>query len=242
MIFALGAIQFVGRVASRWLNVRAGVIISGFVNGLISSTALTASLSKKSKSLSEDNLRIESLSYLSATLAMLVQGFFLVLIGINKFSYEILALFGGPILVTLILLAIRNNKLQGMKADYKKPPLLDILSLIKLAIFIVFIIAISRLLQLKFGKVGLDALTFLVSLFEIHGAIIANTQLYVRDTILLKEFCTLVSIGLAASYIGKLVLIWSLGSSYLRKRASIWSIIILISVFISWGIVTEFLK
>ncbi len=233
MIFALGAIQLIGGIASRWVSVRSGFIISGFVNGLVSSTALTATLSKKSRSLSLEQVRIESISFLSATLAMLVQGLFLVLIGTNASPF-VLLIFISPIFMTLILIFIRNHKVKSIKAEFPEVPLFDFLSLLKLTIFIVGIITISKLLQIQFGGRGIEVLTFLVSLFEIHGSVIANTQMLAKQTISVDDFCFLVSLSLCASYIGKIFIVLFLGHPFLKKRIVLWTGFIVASIFLSY--------
>ncbi len=235
MIFALGAIQLIGGIACRWVGVRAGFIISGFVNGLVSSTAFTATLAKKSRSLSLEQVRIESISFLSATLAMLIQGFFLILIGIDA-PLQVMLIFISPITMTIILILIRNQKTKSIRAEFPTAPLFDFVSLIKLTIFIVGIITISKLLQIQFGGRGLEILTFLVSLFEIHGSIIANTQMMVKQTITVEEFCFLLSLSICASYVGKVFIILFLGHPFLKKRVLLWSGFIVGSIFVSLGL------
>ena len=230
MVLALGVIQFIGGLASRKVGTRVGFIISGFINGLVSSTAFTTALAKKSKDLSLEQVRIESISFLSATLAMLLQGLFLVFIGIVDPPISSLLIFVGPILMTLVLILIRHRKTKLIKEKFSSVPLIDIISLIKLTLFIVGIITISKFLQVQFGGRGLGVLTFLVSLFEIHGSMIANSQLMVKNIISVDEFSFLLGLSICASYIGKIFIILVLGHPFLKKRVLLWTSFILISL------------
>lgn len=234
MVLALGAIQFIGGLVARKVGTQTGLLISGFINGLVSSTAFTAELANKSRSHSLEQVRIESISFLSATLAMLVQGFFLVLIGIENSPKPVLLIFIGPILMTIILIMIRHNKIKSIHAKFSEVPLIDFISLIKLTIFIVGVITISKLLQIQFGGRGLEVLTFFVSLFEIHGSIIANSQLLVKQTISVDEFSFLLSLSIGASYIGKVFIVLFLGHPFLKKRVLLWTSLILASIFVSF--------
>jgi len=240
MIIALGAIQLIGGLASRRISARAGFIVSGFINGLISSTAFTANLAKKSNSLSLDQVRIESVSFLSATLAMLTQGFFLILIG-TDFNLSISLIFISPIAMSIALIFIRNQKNQTIKTEFPQAPLFDFLSLLKLTIFIVGIITIEKLLQLQFGGRGIEILTFLVSLFEIHGSIIANSQMLAKKVISIDEFSFLLSLSLSASYVGKLFIVLFLGHPFLKRRVILWSTLVVASVFFALAIIRIFL-
>lgn len=236
MILALGLIQFVGAIFSRKLSSHLGFIFSGFVNGLVSSTAFTASLAKRSQNLSETQIKVESISFLSATLAMLVQAAFLVFIGIDNISSKILFIFVTPIVATLLLMGFRAYKIKSIETEFPKVPFLDVASLVKLTFFVVGIVTISRLLQSKFGDQGLSLVTFIVSFFEIHGSVIANTQLASNGSILLSEYYFLLALSLATSYLGKLIIVWSLGHRYLKKRITLWVSVLSISIFFGYYI------
>ena len=78
---------------------------------------------------------------------------------------------------------------------------------------------ISKLLQMYFGQQGLMVLTFLVSLFEIHGSVISNVQIFESGTINLKVLTSLLTLSIVASYLSKLFLIHTLGHKNLKIKA-----------------------
>jgi uncharacterized membrane protein (DUF4010 family) len=116
-----------------------------------------------------------------------------------------------------------------------KLPTIDILPLVYLAGFIILILAASKLGQRLWGDNGLIGLTFLVSLFEIHGSIIANTNLHSNGDLSLHLLGALLPIGIAASYVSKLFLIRTLGAPVLFGVAWRWSLKIVIALVASWA-------
>jgi uncharacterized membrane protein (DUF4010 family) len=81
MIFALAIIQIFGSVLAKYLGTRTGAILTGFFGGLISSTATTAALARRSKVDREGRDTSEVLTFLAATGAMLFEGLVLVIMG-----------------------------------------------------------------------------------------------------------------------------------------------------------------
>ena len=105
---------------------------------------------------------------------------------------------------------------------------------LKLAIFIVFILISSKLLQNIFGQTGLLVLTFLVSLFEIHGSIITNVQLYESGTVTIGVLGHLIAISIVASYLSKIFLISTFGNGRLRSSAIMSTTLLFLALSVSW--------
>ncbi len=233
MIFALAFIQVIGSFSSKLLGARAGAILAGFFGGIISSTATTAGLAKKSKSDVKSDAQTELLTFLAATMAMLFEGAALVVTGTDDFHFSVILIFLGPLLATTIMLISLSHKIAGTSdsasgIDFKVMPLL------KLSLFILGILSLSKILQHFMGKTGLLVLTFLVSLFEIHGSVIANVQLHDLDAISVRLLIGLLALSVLASYLSKLFLISVLGSKQLRNRALRTSLILFLSLLASW--------
>jgi uncharacterized membrane protein (DUF4010 family) len=210
----LGIIQFLGIIIWKKMNSHAGVLLHGFISGLISSTALTISLAKRSKKMTEKEVSIESLSFLSATLAMNLQAMvFLILIANIKLSSVIILT--TPILITLIIIVLRSIKTKNrpMPIVAKK---FSWKNIIKLGSFICLILIAAHFGQQYFGNHGLIIVTFFVSLFEMHGSIVANSQLFVLNKISLDLFNNLLMTCIFSSYFSKILLSSFLGSSYTK--------------------------
>jgi uncharacterized membrane protein (DUF4010 family) len=75
LIFTLTVLQILGALLMTFFKGSVGGGAYGFFGGLISSTALTASLAKQSQKGDEDDIRLLSLSYLSALFIELTSPF-----------------------------------------------------------------------------------------------------------------------------------------------------------------------
>ncbi|MEQ1664624.1 MAG: DUF4010 domain-containing protein [Bdellovibrionales bacterium] len=235
MIFALAFVQAVGALMIQLLGARVGAIVSGFLGGLVSSTATTAALARKSKLNLENQLSIELLTFLSATLAMLFEGIALIIFGTNEFHINLLIVFLGPVLVIYFFIR-KSTKNSAGEHVLLKPAKLEILPLFKLSLFIFGVLSLSKILQSLFGKSGLIILTFLVSLFEIHGSLIANIQLHDAGAYKVELLGGLVAVSVCASMISKYFLVYTLGSAELRKQVSHFTTYLFLSLVASWVI------
>lgn len=234
MILALSIIQAVGSALTLYFGSRAGSILTGFLGGLVSSTATTATLARKTKHLGSSNGASEMLIYLSATAAMLLEGLALVFAGTSELQYRTTVIFIGPLVATVVMIFLQSRKIAD-HSHFLSGSKFEIASILKLAMFIVAILAVSKILQSIFGKNGLMIWTALASLFEIHGSIIANVQLYESTAINVNFLCNLLAISVLFSYLSKLFLVASLGSPLLRSHASRSTFVLFIVLAMSWA-------
>lgn len=225
MVFAITLIPIMGSVLAYFIGAKAGVILTGFLGGLISSTATTASLARNSKHSTEDEHSSDILIFLAATSAMLIEGlFFLLMMGKNEFHFQLTLIFIGPLIISATMIYLQSRHVPVKKLNLT-PPKFEIIPILKLSAFIFAILALSKALQIFLGQSGLYLFTFLVSLFEIHGSIIANIQLHQAGAVDVKMLGGLLSLSILASYLSKLFLIFRLGSLELRKhsfKATLW--------------------
>ncbi len=233
MLFALALIQVFGSVLALFLGFRMGSILTGFLGGLVSSTATTASIARKSKIARDENISAEILIFLSSTNAMLVEVLILVLVGTKDIHLSNLILLSSPIFVNSALIFFQTQQTKEQKTNANEISF-KILPILKLSVLIIAILAASRFLQHIYGQNGLVGLTFLVSLFEIHGSVIANIQLHDNAVISENILINLIAISLIASYLSKFFLISILGSKNLRKRTLYSTLILLISILVGW--------
>ncbi|UXR64985.1 DUF4010 domain-containing protein [Bdellovibrio bacteriovorus] len=224
MFFALSALQVMGSVFSRIIGHRAGVLMTGFLGGLLSSTATTVSLSKDSHE-TEGSQSVRMAAMHAAILAMLLQAVVLVGAGsleaLQVVRLHFLILFA----ITAVMIVILWRRQSRPRAIARGPEkILDVTESLKLTIFIVLILAASRGAQQWLGTEGLMALTFVVSLFEVHGALISTAQLLAADKVGLEQYEKLVELSLLASFVSKFFLIAVISSAQFKKRA-LWSLL-----------------
>jgi uncharacterized membrane protein (DUF4010 family) len=235
MIFALASIQVMGSVIGHFLGVKTGSILTGFLGGLISSTATTASLARQSKLSTTDTGRVESIIFLSATGAMHFEGALMLLVGASEIHPSLFILFLGPMFATTVMITLQTRKLTDQSSAIEQGTF-KILPILKLSAFIISILILSKLLQKFFGQNGLLVLTFLVSLFEIHGSVIANIQLHDAGAFDVQMLGVLLTLSIVASYVSKLGLIYILGRSELKTRVLKRTAILFLSLGASWGV------
>lgn len=233
LIMALTFIQAMGSVMTQALGAGAGAIITGFFGGLISSTATTASLARKSKSSEQSETSTEILTFLSATAAMLLEGATLLLLGTKEIHYTLLLMFVGPILAIAIMIFSQSQKIASRDLKIENIAF-KIFPILKLTAFIVSVLALSKLLQNIFGQEGLVVLTFLVSLFEIHGSVIANIQLHDAGAVSVRLLGSLLATSIFASCLSKIFLISTIGSSSLRSQVVKSTFILIFSLLLGW--------
>lgn len=234
IIFALTFIQVMSSITIQFLGSRAGVIVTGYLGGLISSTATTASLARRSKISTTNGVTLELLSFLSATLAMLFEGLTIILFGTRDFHSVLSIILLGPIFATVLMILFISKK---QSAGYIKIDSANfkIMPILKLSVFIISILALSKILQKLVGQSGLFILTFVVSLFEIHGSLVANVQLHDAGAFDVRVLGASLAISVVASYISKVFLIFSMGSSALAKQALKYTALLFLSLFAGWA-------
>ncbi len=235
MILVLAIIQAFGSTMAQYLGARTGAIVTGFFGGLISSTATTASLARRSKLSGKGHSSGGLLTFLSATGAMLLEGLALVITGTSEVHFSNVVIFIGPILATLAMIFVQYKN-QSDRNDISKGTGFLILPILKLTVFIVVILSISKIFQNLFGQNGLLVVTSLVSLFEIHGAVIANLQLHEFEIVSVSLLSSLLAISVVASCISKLLLLRTLGSPQLARKAIRSTLYLFISLAVSWTI------
>jgi uncharacterized membrane protein (DUF4010 family) len=231
IILILTLFQFIGLVLINLVSSHTGAILHGLISGMISSTALTVLVSKNSQKYSEEHTSVESLSLLSGIIAMLVQAIFFIYIAAPHINPIILSLGISQILVTIFLLFKRVNHTKERTIT----PILSInwKSSFKLALFIVFILTLSFNGKKILGDQTLYILTFIVSLFELHGSVIATSQLYASQSIDLIMLNNLLALAFISSHISKIFIVFALGSNYLKKKIISWSVLSITVILIA---------
>lgn len=236
LIFLLSMIQILSAFLMRFFNRRFGGIAVGFLGGLISSTAFTASISKQSHQSTEDEVRLLSLSYLSALLGTALEACGLVFFGAAEPHWEVAFIFAGPLLMTLGLIVWRARSLRTVQFTNSNGSALGVSSVIKLAFFILIILAVSKVLQSAVGEYGVFVLTFLVCLFELQGSVIANVQMQEAGDLTLRALGHTIMLGLLASYLAKMTLVMFLGRRDLGVRVIRYTIFLVSSLMAGWAV------
>jgi uncharacterized membrane protein (DUF4010 family) len=234
IVGALLFIQVIGVIASRIFGLRDGAVIAGFISGIISSTAVTATLAKQSHKTQDSKFVFLLLSFFSAMLAMMLEILFLLFIGAGQFPISLLLLFVGPIGLNIFFIVSNMKNIKDSNYTVELEQTLKLSSTIKLALFIILALVISKILSQYFGTNGLFLFSFFLSLFEVHGSVVANAQLYQGGAFSDFTLGTLVFVSMAASYFSKMFIVWTLGSETLKLK-TFWPIMtMMFSLILCW--------
>lgn len=241
VIFALAFLQTAASVVVDWIGSKASAVLIGFLAGLVSSTATTASVAKNSQNGHRKDLEAEAVILLSATLAMLCEAVVVLAISVNRPEPALYSMFAAPVIACGLLIWRYAHKIERVPDQFQQHEV-AIIPLLKLAIFIVAILAVSKFMKGQLGNEGLMVLTFGVSLFEIHGSIIANVQLSNAQVIGHDLLSTLFMLSVVASFTSKMGLVLTMGSRALKWRfAGITGLLVTIQI-LSWLAIRHYLN
>lgn len=236
IIFTLSLLQLAGSFLMYKLGHTIGAILSGFLGGLASSTATTASLAQQSRTLrttQTDCCSGETLTFLAATLAMLFECILITTFGSGFFRPSFLIIFSGPSLYVLYSIWNISRSTLKTKTDIDTIQF-EIQPILKLTAFIVIILSLSKLIQRFIGDSALLALTFVVSLFEVHGTVIANMELLDTGIFSIQFLGSLLCVSISATFVSKLILVRSLGSAQLTQKIFQHTSFLFLSLLASW--------
>lgn len=236
VIFALALIQFFSYLAMRWFGPRSGIMLSGFLGGLISSSSVFATLPRRVAK--HPDLFFPALgALLLAMSASLLEA-----IGILALTAPPLFVpFGTPLAVmsaAAVLLALvlgRKGFVRDPSWQHTKP--LDLKSVFKLALIIFIMLFVIGFINSWLGPRGSEIVAFFAGLFELHGVTFANAQLYTQQHLGRDRALTALMLAVVGSFVSKLALLWLLAG---RGRFAIWSSASLLFVLIIGGLTSLF--
>ena len=208
LIVVLAGMQFGGYVALRAFGVKLGYLFMGFFGGLVSSTALFATVSKSAKKSSE-HIHAHIAACLAAISATLIQSLVIVaFISTALFKIIFIPIILAILASSLIALAF-TKKSNGIKLALEQlPNPLDLKSVLKLA-FIIFLMYILVALSRQFlGIQAVSIVTFLGGLFETHSVVLANAMLFSNEKLSLSAAADLIYIAVISGFISKYILVW----------------------------------
>ncbi|AHE67937.1 putative membrane protein [Legionella oakridgensis ATCC 33761 = DSM 21215] len=207
ILLILASLQFGGYIGIRLFGERIGMILMGFFGGLVSSTAVFASLSQ-AKRKQKHAAFSAVIAGIFATIATLL-GFLIVLFVVAPALLQYII---WPILAAIILggisswLCMHKNGKQKIKITYPNP--LDIKAILKLGLLIMSILLLVAVTKQYLGPRALPFTAFITGLFEIHGMTYAIALLYNEKSLSLLESTELLAIVVTASFLSKFGLIW----------------------------------
>ncbi|KTD70045.1 transmembrane protein [Legionella steelei] len=210
LIATVAAIQLGGYIAIHLFGERLGIPLTGFLGGLVSSTAVFAQLHDTLKRYPQSECVILA-SGLLATVAMLVDVLIIILIAspalLIFIIWPMLAMICSGVLFSAVLLYFQKK---SERAPTLLATPLNLLSILRTSIFIGLLLLIIAMARRIISIKGILLFSFLGGLLEIHGISLATGLLYLGNQMHAHDARLMLYIAILASFISKIALLWSL--------------------------------
>ncbi len=171
-VVVVSTISYISYLLQKFVFKNSGVIISGVLGGLYSSTATTVILAKRSRELTSDTSNLFASSIITATAMMYFRIMILMFIFNSAIGYLLLPYFVILIAVSLITAAVvyyikRPNAANSAKnADGHTNPL-ELKTALLFAGLFVFFSLLTHYVVTSFGSGGLNVLSYIVGFTDI---------------------------------------------------------------------------
>lgn len=235
MVVLISGIAFVGYILMKTIGAEKGIQITGFLGGLMSSTALTSSFSIESK-----KLNYLSYALVVGTVIACSTMFFRIILEVAIINPTLLP--KVTLMLTLMGLAgyggayvlYKKTKLNHVKSlDIKSPFMLG--PALKFALFFVTIIFFSKLFTIYFGNSGIYLISFFSGFADVDAITITLASLAAEGSITQSTAQIGILIAAFANTIFKGGIAYFLGSKNFFK-----GILILFSIIMGVGLLISF--
>ncbi len=200
LIAVLALVQFGAYVAGRMLGAKAGLALSGFLGGFVSSTAVFTSVASTVRN-GKNVERAVMTSALLALAAMLIEMLAILAVAPPLFQRLAAAGLSGTIAAIVMAAILWRRGETGSEPIPGKA--LDWRSVLRLAVFIIALVCLVQAGRLWVGSEAVRVIAFLSGLFELHGVTLATAALFSEGSLDLAAAAESILIALAASIAAK---------------------------------------
>ncbi len=231
LVLLLALIQFSGYVAIRVFGRRLGIVMLGFFGGLVSSTAVFATIPK----MSQDNPAL-SRSLVTGALFSIIGMLVVFLIVVAMAAPSLISHVIWPVTAMMAVgassaLLVFRPEANTVISQPSSP--LDIKSVLYLACFIGAMIVLASLAGHFFGTEGISIVSFIGALFEMHGVSLATATLFFENKLDAPEATHILMLVVLASFVSKFVLLWGV----VRNVFALWvSVYMVAMIAVGFGV------
>lgn len=210
VVALIAVIEFCGYIAERLAGAKVGLLATGLLGGFASSTAVFLNLSKKAKAQPE-KLQV----IVGACLLAIVSPLLLFMAIIAATSSSLLSSVSGPTTAAVICASVlgvaigRRGHIATNGLEERRNPL-DLRGVIRLGALLSVLLAASLLAQRIFGEAGINAVSFLGGLFELHGVTLADATLHATGALNSEATTQALFLAVGASFLSKITICWVL--------------------------------
>lgn len=219
LFLIIAGVQYLGYLGVKLLGHRIGMLITGYAGGFVSSTAVFISLPgllKERPDLTRSAIGSATMSILS-NLTLIV----MMILASVGFDTKLLLPIFAVMLVGAVATAITFKRSLSDKITPTFTNPLKLTSLLKLTAFIASILALIKYTRETFGSEAAEYVSFLAALFEVHGVVLANLNMYQLSAEHNADIKTSIFLAIFASMLSKLALIWALDRNTFAKKMTL---------------------
>jgi len=220
VIVLIASINFIGYLLMRFLGEKKGILLTGMIGGLFSSTAVAWSFSQKSRKL-QTNSQTLAIAILLASSIMFARVLFLVYILNSLLSQTLyialLILLVTGVLTSALMYSKVKNKTASESIEVKNP--LNLAGAIKFGILYATILLFVNIAQTYFGNMGIYIASALSGLTDVDAITISMANLS-KDSITLFVAKNAIIIAALSNTLVKYFITLFLGNRELKKYSS----------------------
>ncbi len=232
-VVVISGISYASYLIQKFLFPNKGILITGILGGIYSSTATTVVLARRSKSAGANTRLIASATIL-ATAMMFFRIWVLAYIFNTTLAYHLavpffsLALFSMVISWIMLKLGKKGGKMDPEKSTAKNP--LEFKTALLFAFLFVLFALLTKFVMQHYGNKGLDVLSFVVGITDVDPFLLSLFTGKYHLALTVLSNATLIAV--TSNNLVKLIYALSLGSRKLRKPLIIGFLMIIAASFV----------
>ena len=219
IVVFISGLSFLGYILVKVVGAKKGIGLTSFLGGIVSSTAVTVSLSKRSKE--SKVIRPLALGIILASSIMFIRVLVEVLVlNSSLFSSVFFPLFMMAIVGLICAFAVSfKTKEKGKDIKFSNP--FDLWPAIKFGFFFLFVLIASKLLYSYFGNSGIYLAALISGLADVDPMVISASTLALSSTISPGTAVLSIILALFSNTIVKAGIVYSLGEKKVAKIVAI---------------------
>ena len=219
MVVLVSAIGFSGYIAIKILGSRKGIGLSGFLGGLVSSTATTVTFSKQSRESGDQGSPFPYAMAVILACSTMFPRVMLEVLVINPDLLGSLAAVMGSMsaagFIFCFILWKKSGNEKGEEVKYQNP--FSISLAVKFAVIFAVIVFISRIAEVIYGDSGIYALSVITGLSDVDPMTLSMSQISRDDPSKLNQATIAITLAAFANTVMKGAMAFILGSKGFRK-------------------------
>lgn len=232
MVVLISGLSFMGYVSVKTIGAKKGVLLTGFFGGLVSSTAVAITLSKKSL------INKELIPFLAVAIGIASSTmFFRVVIEVAVVNSNILSYILYPYIFATIFGYIflyflyKNTKVKISKTviEFKNP--LELKEALKIGVLFGIVFGAISLVEKNFGDAGVFVVSAISGLTDVDAITLSLAKMSSNGGLSIKSASIGILIASISNSITKLIIVFYLGGKRIGLYISYFFLITLVPIF-----------